>query len=182
MNPFQSNVGTIRAFWIKMFKHGLSDWIKIPLVVARGPTSTLPQRSSTSTHNKTSPKSLGDTVLSQHATGLNKEVVFGMTAALHGNEVNGVSCLQRLIAELDINKLNGTVVAVYTVNTPGYLNFKREFSDGRDLNRQFPGKKDGVASQIYAYLVMEKIVKNFDYMVKHFLICFKPITRNNKNG
>lgn len=55
------------------------------------------------------------------------EIVLGITAALHGNEVNGVSCIQRVMADLDVKKLRGTVVAVPCVNIPGYLAFKREF-------------------------------------------------------
>ena len=75
---------------------GLSDWIRVPCIVARGVVDA-------------------------------DEIVLGITAAMHGNEVNGVSCIQRVMADLDISKLHGTVVGVPCVNIPGYLNFKREF-------------------------------------------------------
>ncbi|KAG5458255.1 MAG: hypothetical protein BJ554DRAFT_1557 [Olpidium bornovanus] len=41
----------------------------------------------------------------------------------------------------------------------------REFPDGKDLNRAFPGKEDGMASQVYAYQLMTKILRNFDYLI-----------------
>ena len=56
-------------------------------------------------------------------------------------------------------------MAVPCVNVPGYLNFQREFSDGKDLNRLFPGQEFGTASQVYAYQLMAKIVNHFDYLI-----------------
>lgn len=51
------------------------------------------------------------------------------------------------------------------VNVWGFLKFQREFADGRDLNRQFPGKEDGYASQVFTYHLMNKIISQFNYMV-----------------
>ncbi|KAJ3411296.1 hypothetical protein HDV05_002400 [Chytridiales sp. JEL 0842] len=125
-------VGTISTAYINMVKQGLSEWVRIPVIVARGVKE-------------------GPTV--------------GITAVVHGNELNGVPCIHRVITDIDVHNLSGTVVAVPCVNVPGYLNFSREFSDGKDLNRLFPGKEDGTASQIYAYLLMTKIVNNFNYLI-----------------
>lgn len=70
-----------------------------------------------------------------------------------------------MITDLDVNNLKGTVVAVPCVNVPGYLRFSREFSDGKDLNRFFPGKLGGTASQVYNYNFFEKIVLKLDYLI-----------------
>lgn len=71
----------------------------------------------------------------------------------------------RVISQIDVNKLKGTVVAVPCVNVWGFLKFQREFADGRDLNRQFPGKSDGYASQVFCDHLMNKIISQFNYMV-----------------
>ncbi|KAI8393809.1 uncharacterized protein BYT42DRAFT_19392 [Radiomyces spectabilis] len=91
--------------------------------------------------------------------------VVGITAAVHGNELNGVPCIHRVVSEIDVQKLKGTVVAVPCVNVAGYLKFRREFADGRDLNRMFPGKEDGFASQVYCYQLMHKIIAQLQYLV-----------------
>ncbi|CAO0797543.1 unnamed protein product [Mucor circinelloides] len=125
-------LNTISTAWIKMMTQGLSEWLKLPIVVCRG-TEDGP--------------------------------VVGITAAVHGNELNGVPCIHRVISQIDVNKLKGTVVAVPCVNVWGFLKFQREFADGRDLNRQFPGKSDGYASQVFCDHLMNKIISQFNYMV-----------------
>jgi predicted deacylase len=84
---------------------------------------------------------------------------------VHGNELNGIPCIHRVIAEIDVHKLSGTIVAVPCVNVPGYLRFTREFSDGKDLNRLFPGQEFGTASQVYAYNLLTKVVNHFNYLI-----------------
>ena len=79
--------------------------------------------------------------------------------------MNGVPCIHRVVSQIDVNKLKGTVVAVPCVNVWGFLQFQREFADGRDLNRQFPGKQDGYASQVYCYHLMNKLISQFNYMI-----------------
>jgi len=73
--------------------------------------------------------------------------------------------IHRVVSDIDIHKLTGTVVAVPCVNVTGYLKFTREFADGKDLNRYFPGKEDGFASQVYAYQLMQKIISQFNYLI-----------------
>ncbi|CDS06151.1 hypothetical protein LRAMOSA08679 [Lichtheimia ramosa] len=91
--------------------------------------------------------------------------VVGITAALHGNELNGVPCIHRVVSEIDVKNLSGTVVAIPCVNMVGYLQFKREYADGRDLNRLFPGKEDGFSSQVYCYQLMNKVISQFNYLI-----------------
>lgn len=90
--------------------------------------------------------------------------VFGITAALHGNEVNGIPVIHQLFQKLDRN-LRGTVVAVPVVNVPGYNARTRTFTDGVDLNTIMPGKADGTDSEIYAHRLSERLIRHFNFLV-----------------
>lgn len=98
--------------------------------------------------------------------GLNKGPTLGITAALHGNELNGLSTIFRLLEKVDPEQLCGTLVCVPISNIPGYVRGQRYFSDGQDLNRIMPGRPIGKKpSEIYAYYFSHKIVKHFDYLL-----------------
>ncbi|KAI7869567.1 hypothetical protein BDF14DRAFT_1722450 [Spinellus fusiger] len=72
---------------------------------------------------------------------------------------------QTVTSSIDVQLLRGTLVAIPCVNVMGYLKFQREFADGRDLNRLFPGKEDGYASQVYCFHLMNKIISQFNYHI-----------------
>ena len=91
--------------------------------------------------------------------------VFGITAAVHGNELNGIPVIHRLFEELQPRQLRGSIVAVVVANVPGLLLEQRQFNDGTDLNHIMPGDPHGNAAQIYAHRLLERIVRNFDYLV-----------------
>jgi predicted deacylase len=97
--------------------------------------------------------------------GQNKGPVFGITAALHGNELNGISTIFKLVEEVDPAKLCGTLILCPISNVPGYLMKQRFFSDNVDLNRIMPGKEDGLASSVYAHAFVSKVVSKFDYLL-----------------
>ncbi|MEZ4751260.1 MAG: succinylglutamate desuccinylase/aspartoacylase family protein [Bdellovibrionota bacterium] len=82
-----------------------------------------------------------------------------VSAALHGDELNGVEIIKRLLRSPSLKKLNGTLIAVPIVNVFGFNNRSRYLPDRRDLNRSFPGRDDGsLASQI-AYLFRTEVVE-----------------------
>jgi uncharacterized protein len=91
--------------------------------------------------------------------------VLGVTAVMHGNELNGVRIVQRLLSEVSPKGMRGTLVAVPVVNIPGFLANQREFSDGYDLNRVMPGRDRGTSSQVYAHRVVERVVRHFEYLI-----------------
>jgi predicted deacylase len=91
--------------------------------------------------------------------------VLGITAALHGNELNGISTIFKLIEDIDPKELSGTLVLVPISNVPGYIMNMRYFSDNVDLNRIMPGKPEGSTSQLYAYNLTHKIINRFDYLL-----------------
>jgi predicted deacylase len=91
--------------------------------------------------------------------------ILGVTAAVHGNELNGISVIQRLFNEIDPKELKGIIVAIPVVNIPSYIRRKRRFNDGVDLNHIMPGKEDGNVSEVYAYRFFEKFVRHMDYLL-----------------
>ncbi len=89
----------------------------------------------------------------------------GITAVVHGDELNGMRIIHRILAELDAKSVHGTIVAVPVVNVPGYHLGQREFLDNRDLNRIMPGDPSGCPSDVYAYRFLERVVSSFDYLI-----------------
>jgi predicted deacylase len=99
------------------------------------------------------------------ARGRGDKAVFGIVAALHGNELNGIWVIHRLFRRLDPSKLEGDVVAVVVANVPGFVRRQRGFSDGQDLNRLFPGRAKGTPSQVWAYRLRKRVIVGFDYLL-----------------
>ncbi len=99
------------------------------------------------------------------ARGKHPGPVFGLTAALHGNEINGIPVIHRFFDTLDLQTLRGTVVGVMVVNVPAYLNNERTFADRTDMNHIMPGKINGNIAEIYAYRFIDRIVRNLNYLI-----------------
>lgn len=91
--------------------------------------------------------------------------VLGLTAAVHGNELNGLSVIQRVFRQVEIERLKGILVGVPVVNVPGFLMNQRRFNDDQDLNRIMTGRPDGNTSEVYAYRIIKKIVRHFEYLL-----------------
>jgi predicted deacylase len=99
------------------------------------------------------------------AKGSENGPVLGITAAVHGDELNGIRVIQRLFADLDVSELRGTVIGVLVVNVPAFLRQTRVYTDGFDLNHVMPGRSDGRASEVYAFRLVDRIVRHFDYLL-----------------
>ena len=67
-------------------------------------------------------------------------IVF-LTGAVHGDELNGVEIIRRLLALKTLRGLRGTLLAVPVVNVHGFIHHSRYLPDRRDLNRNFPGTR-----------------------------------------
>lgn len=86
--------------------------------------------------------------------------VLFVSAAIHGDEINGVDIVRRLLKHRGLAKLRGTLIAIPIVNVFGFNDKSRYLPDRRDLNRAFPGEEHGsLASQI-AYIFRTEIVAN----------------------
>ncbi|GAA4941481.1 succinylglutamate desuccinylase/aspartoacylase family protein [Algibacter agarivorans] len=87
------------------------------------------------------------------------------TAGIHGDEVNGVEIVRQLIAK-GINKPKcGTIICIPVINIFGFINLKREFPDGRDLNRVFPGSSKGSLASRVAHKLINEIIPHADYII-----------------
>ncbi|MEE3134334.1 MAG: succinylglutamate desuccinylase/aspartoacylase family protein [Candidatus Thermoplasmatota archaeon] len=100
----------------------------------------------------------------------------GITSAIHGDELNGVSILHFLIHGndhipnneddfIDVNKLKGTLILIPIANPESVLLMQRRATDGRDLNRQFPGNSSGNHSQRLAHALFSSIVPKSDFLI-----------------
>ncbi|MCP4724452.1 MAG: succinylglutamate desuccinylase/aspartoacylase family protein [bacterium] len=86
-----------------------------------------------------------------------------ITAAVHGDEINGTEIVRRLNAKLDPEQLSGTVICIPIVNISGFYSMQRKMQDGRDLNRSFPGIEKGSSTSRIAKLLFEEIISKCDY-------------------
>ena len=88
-----------------------------------------------------------------------------LTAGLHGDEINGVEIVRQIIIQ-NINKPKiGTIICIPVINVFGFLNLTREFPDGRDLNRVFPGSKTGSLASRFAYYLLQEVIPYVDYAI-----------------
>ena len=88
-----------------------------------------------------------------------------LTACLHGDEINGTEIIRQLIIQ-NINKPKcGTIICIPIINIFGFINKSREFPDGRDLNRVFPGSKTGSLASRFAYHLVTEILPHVDYAI-----------------
>ena len=85
-----------------------------------------------------------------------------LMAGLHGDEINGVEILRRMVARKFIRPESGTVICVPVMNIYGFLNFSREVPDGKDVNRSFPGTVHGSLASQVAYHTMKDILPLID--------------------
>ena len=81
-----------------------------------------------------------------------------LNAAIHGDEINGVEIIRRVLDRLDAGHLHGTVLAVPIVNVHGFVSGDRYLPDRRDLNRSFPGSARGSLASRIAHLLMTEVV------------------------
>lgn len=102
--------------------------------------------------------------------------VLAVTAAIHGNELNGIGIIHRLSFGSDhlpgtaddivnLTELKGTLLLLPVVNIEGFLRGERETPDGRDLNRSFPGSENGSQAHRIADLLFKKVIGRANYLV-----------------
>ncbi len=86
-----------------------------------------------------------------------------ISAAIHGDELNGVEIVRRLLTMGSIKRLRGTLIVIPIVNIFGIIQHSRYLPDRRDLNRCFPGSKRGSLAARLAHIFLEEIVNQCDY-------------------
>jgi len=85
-----------------------------------------------------------------------------LTAAVHGDEINGVAIIRRLLESPALRNLRGTLLAVPVVNVYGFVRHSRYLPDRRDLNRSFPGSEGGSLAGRLAAALMSEVVAGSD--------------------
>jgi predicted deacylase len=88
-----------------------------------------------------------------------------LMAGMHGDEINGMEIIRRVIRKKWNKPLAGTIICLPVFNIFGYLSVTRELPDGRDLNRCFPGSKNGSLASQFAYQFMKEIAPFVDLMI-----------------
>jgi predicted deacylase len=88
-----------------------------------------------------------------------------LTAGVHGDELNGVEVVRRLVNDTDPKSLRGTVIAVPIVNLLGFARGSRYLPDRRDLNRFFPGFAQGSAASRMAFSLFRQVIVHCDALV-----------------
>ena len=81
-----------------------------------------------------------------------------ISAAIHGDEINGVEIIRRLLKLKQVQRLSGTLIAIPIVNVHGFITHSRYLPDGRDLNRSFPGSSKGSLAGRMANTFLKEIV------------------------
>lgn len=91
--------------------------------------------------------------------------VLALIAGMHGDELNGMEIVRRIL-ERGLYKVNrGAVICMPVINMYGFLNYSREVPDGKDVNRSFPGRRNGSLASRVAYYLMHEVIPFIDYGV-----------------
>lgn len=88
-----------------------------------------------------------------------------LSAGLHGDEINGIEIVRQLIVKKINKPKTGTIICIPIINVFGFVNQTREFPDGRDLNRVFPGSKNGSLASRFAYYLLKDVIPHVDYAI-----------------
>ncbi len=117
--------------------------------------------------------------------------VLALVAGNHGYEYPPILALQHLRSMLDPKELSGTVIMVHVANMPSFLGRTIYYSpiDGKNMNRVYPGKKDGTTSERIAYFITTEVIEKSDYLLdihcgdgnedlRHYV--YMPVTDDEK--
>lgn len=97
--------------------------------------------------------------------GMRTGPVLCLTAAVHGDELNGIEIVRRILYGIDPKKLSGTVIGVPIVNLQGFQRTSRYLTDRRDLNRYFPGNPLGSSAARIAYSFFKEVINHCNLLV-----------------
>ncbi|CAM4509317.1 MAG: hypothetical protein LEGION0403_FIIPPAGN_00646 [Legionella sp.] len=88
-----------------------------------------------------------------------------VTAAIHGDEINGIEIIRRLLHKKGLKRIKGNIIAIPIVNVYGFLFQERYLMDRRDLNRSFPGGPKGSLASILAGIISTEILSQSQYVI-----------------
>ena len=109
-----------------------------------------------------------------------------LTSAIHGDELNGIEVVRRVMYDIKPEKLTGTLIGVPIVNLQGFQRGSRYLSDRRDLNRYFPGEPNGSLASRIAHSLFTEVISHCDYLIDLHTGSFRrnnlPQIRANMNN
>ena len=85
-----------------------------------------------------------------------------LMGGMHGDEINGVEIVRRILSNSYHKIERGTLICIPILNVYGFLNFSRQVPDGKDVNRSFPGSKQGSLASQVAYYMRKEILPLID--------------------
>ena len=88
-----------------------------------------------------------------------------ITAAIHGDEINGLEIIRRFLKKKGLKNIKGTIIAIPIVNVYGFLYQERYLLDKRDLNRSFPGSAKGSLASILANILSQQILSQSTHVI-----------------
>jgi uncharacterized protein len=93
--------------------------------------------------------------------------VLALLAGAHGTEYASIIALQKLIGEIDASRLTGTVIILPLVNVPSFQKVVPHLNptDGKNMNRMYPGKIDGTQTDRASYLITTQVVEQSDHVI-----------------
>jgi uncharacterized protein len=91
--------------------------------------------------------------------------VLCLTGAVHGDELNGIEVVRRVLDDVDVEELNGAIIGVPIVNIQGFYRGTRYLPDRRDLNRYFPGNARGSAATRMAHSFFTEVIQNCSALI-----------------
>ncbi|MBX2945984.1 MAG: succinylglutamate desuccinylase/aspartoacylase family protein [Cyclobacteriaceae bacterium] len=97
--------------------------------------------------------------------GMEDGPVLALMAGMHGDEINGLEIVRRILDGGLHQPKRGTLVCMPIINVYGFLNFSRDVPDGKDVNRSFPGSRNGSLASRVAYHVTHDVIPFIDYGV-----------------
>ena len=86
-----------------------------------------------------------------------------LMGGLHGDEINGIEIVRRIIERGHHIPVKGSVICIPILNIYGFINFSRNVPDGKDVNRSFPGNKNGSLASRIAHYLMKDIIPKIDF-------------------
>ena len=86
-------------------------------------------------------------------------------AGLHGDEINGIEIVRRMLQDNRFKITKGAIIAVPILNIFGFIHFSRDVPDGKDVNRSFPGTKSGSMASRIAYHYVSEIMHQMDFAI-----------------
>lgn len=97
--------------------------------------------------------------------GVEEGPVLALTAGMHGDEINGMEIVRRILDNGHNRVKRGTTICMPVINVYGFLNYSREVPDGKDINRSFPGSKTGSLAARVAFHITHDVIPFIDFGV-----------------